>query len=244
MIVSSQSATMFGLVRAALGLSGMLLFLPLFGIATLLIPVFAAIEWLSLTDPTIRLMSSIIAAILAVAGSCFMASSHRTERYVTFLQIIVCIIAIVFLTFPYMTNHFEVHSKTKLFDSDIDDIKPTTTMVIDDLPANPLTWEQFHRYCNQPAWEKLSKVRTQIRCSHLDGTRIYWEGTVVDVDIMKVTNFRAQFIQWILPEYLENLVKCFYGDLNTHDCSADEDCNDMKKFLEEENQCNLDKWNT
>lgn len=59
-IVSSQSATMFGLVRAALGLSGMLLFLPLFGIATLLIPVFAAIEWLSLTDPTIRLMSSVI----------------------------------------------------------------------------------------------------------------------------------------------------------------------------------------
>lgn len=243
-IVSSQSATMFGLVRAALGLSGMLLFLPLFGIATLLIPVFAAIEWLSLTDPTIRLMSSVIAILLAVAGSCFMASSHRTERYVTFFQILLCVIATVFLTFPYMTSHFDIHPKPKLFDTDMDDIKPTPPMVLDDLPANPLTWDQFYRYCDHPAWEKVNNIKTQMRCSHLDGTRVHWEGSVANVEIIKVRNMRAELIQAILPDFLAKAVKCFYGDLNTPDCNNEEDCNDIKKFLEEERQCNLDRWNT
>lgn len=86
-IISSQCATMFGLVRAALGLAGLLLFLPLFGIVTLMIPVFAAVEWLSLTDPTVRIVASICTAAFALIGSCFMAANKRTERYVTILQV-------------------------------------------------------------------------------------------------------------------------------------------------------------
>lgn len=87
-IISSQCATMFGLVRAALGLAGLLLFLPLFGIVTLMIPVFAAVEWLSLTDPTVRLVASIFTAAFALLGSCFMAANQRTEKYITVLQVI------------------------------------------------------------------------------------------------------------------------------------------------------------
>lgn len=246
-IVSSQSATMFGLVRAALGLSGMLLFLPLFGIATLLIPVFAAIEWLSLTDPTIRLMSSVIAALLAVGGSCFMASSHGTQRYVTFFQIVLCVTATVFLTFPYMTNDFESHPKSKLFnthemDGDIKTQSPS--LMIDDLPSNPLTWEQFYKYCNKPAWEKVNKVKTQLRCSHLDGTIVHWEGSVADVEITKVKNMRADLIKSWLPEFFCNAVACFYGEENQDECKMGEDCEEIKKFLDEERRCNLDKWNT
>lgn len=88
-IISSQSATMFGLVRAALGLSGSLLFLPLFGIVTLLIPVFVTIEWLSLTDSTNRLVASICMAAFVLTISCFMATYKRTEKYITVLQVIV-----------------------------------------------------------------------------------------------------------------------------------------------------------
>lgn len=86
-LISSQSATMFGLVRAALGLSGFLLFLPLFGIVTLLIPVFVTIEWLSLADPTNRLVASICMAAFVLMISCFMATYKRTEKYITFLQV-------------------------------------------------------------------------------------------------------------------------------------------------------------
>lgn len=87
-IISSQCATMFGVVRAALGLAGLLLFLPLFGIVTLMVPVFVAVEWLSLTDPTVRLIASICTAAFAIIGSCFMAAHHRTEKYITVLQVI------------------------------------------------------------------------------------------------------------------------------------------------------------
>lgn len=86
-IISSQCATMFGLVRAALGLAGLLLFLPLFGLVTLMVPVFVLIEWLSLTDPTVRLIVSICAAAIAIIGSCLMAAHHRTEKYITVLQV-------------------------------------------------------------------------------------------------------------------------------------------------------------
>lgn len=86
-IISSECATMFGLVRAALGLAGLLLFLPLFGMVTLMIPVFAAVEWLSLTDPTIRTAASICTAIFVLIGSCLMAANNRTEKYITMIQV-------------------------------------------------------------------------------------------------------------------------------------------------------------
>lgn len=52
-----------------------------------MIPVFAAVEWLSLTDPTVRIVASICTAAFAVIGSCFMAANQRTEKYVTVLQV-------------------------------------------------------------------------------------------------------------------------------------------------------------
>ena len=86
-IISSQSTTMFGLVRSTLGIAGVLFFLPLFGIVTLLIPVFAAVEWLKLTDSTNRVCATIATGFIAIIGSCFLAISNRTGKYVTFLQV-------------------------------------------------------------------------------------------------------------------------------------------------------------
>lgn len=177
-----------------------------------------------------------------------MASSHGTQRYVTFFQIILCIAATVFLTFPYMTNDFESHTKSKLFNThemDVDSIKTQTpSLLIDDLPSNPLTWEQFYKYCNKPAWDKVNKVKTQLRCSHLDGTVIHWEGSVADVKITNVKNLRAELIKEWLPDFFSNAIACFYGEENKDECKIGEDCDEIKKFLDEERRCNLDKWNT
>lgn len=86
-IGSSQSATMFGLVRSTLGLAGILLFLPLFGVITLMIPVFLTVEWLGLTDPKTRLLISLVAAAIAIVCSCLMAVNKTTRKYVTLLQV-------------------------------------------------------------------------------------------------------------------------------------------------------------
>lgn len=86
-INSAQSATMFGVVRATLGLAGVLLFLPLFGLVSLLIPVFVVVEWLGFTNPNIRLGSTVAASLLAILGSCFLAINRTTQKYVTVLQV-------------------------------------------------------------------------------------------------------------------------------------------------------------
>lgn len=83
----SQEATMFGLVRGTLGLSGFLLFLPLFGIATLMIPIILIIDYLGLTDDNVRYATTVLAAVLALLISCFMAINRTTQKYITFLQV-------------------------------------------------------------------------------------------------------------------------------------------------------------
>lgn len=235
-IISSQSATAFGLVRAALGVSGMLLFLPLFGLATILIPIFACIEWLSLSDPTLRLMTAVIATLLAIGASILLAGFHRTERYITTFQMIVCVAAIVFLTAPYMHHPEYDESPRDLFHHQ--DLTPAQES------APNWSWDVFYKYCKQPAWDSgASKMKTQIRCAHLDGTRIYWQGSVLEVEIAAIRNVRLHWIRRLLPEWLAEVVVCYYGEPNKDDCLAGEECGEIRKLISEQNQCNLDKWN-
>uniref|UniRef100_A0A182Y907 Wolframin n=1 Tax=Anopheles stephensi TaxID=30069 RepID=A0A182Y907_ANOST len=253
-IISSQSATMFGLVRGALGLSGLLLFLPLFGIVTLLIPVFAVIEWLSLTDYTVRLWSSIAAAVTAVAISGYMASSRRTERYVTFLQIAICVIGTVFLTLPHMMSNFETISvnENRLFESpaseSLGDHPGEQTGGSGSLPAS-LSWDMYYKFCHQPAWDTENKVKTQLRCTNLDGTFVRWEGVVVDMAISSRRNLRAQLIEGYLPKFLVDRISCFYGEPIEPDCgnlngSVEGECESLKHFMQRQRTCHLNKWNT
>lgn len=86
-IISSQSATMFELIRGTLGLAGLIFCLPLFGVVTLMIPVFAAVDSLSFTSTTARLIASLCIAAIALIVSCFLASYRRTKKYITILQV-------------------------------------------------------------------------------------------------------------------------------------------------------------
>ncbi|XP_035795367.1 wolframin-like [Anopheles albimanus] len=258
-LISSQSATMFGLLRGALGLSGLLLFLPLFGIVTLLIPVFAVIDWLSLTDSTVRLWTSITAAITAVAISGYMASSRRTEKYVTVLQITVCVIGTIFLTLPHMMSNFETIGGgvdgSNLYETttngvggvDGDGNGPTITNS-KPLPAG-LSWDLYYKFCHQPAWDSENKIRTQLRCSNLDGTVVRWEGTVVDMAITSRKNMRSELIEGYLPKFLADRINCFYGEPIEPDCgnlngSSDGDCETLRHFMQRQRTCHLNKWNT
>lgn len=229
-IISSQCATMFGLVRAALGLAGLLLFLPLFGIVTLMIPVFAAVEWLSLTDPTVRLTTCVAIAIVAIIVSCVLASNRRTEKYVTMLQISACILATAFLSLPYMTSNFDSVQRYDTFATR--------------RPTAGLTWEQFQRYCQQPAWDLQNRIGVQLRCAELDGVMVNWEGTVATSEIARVSNFRADLVGQWLPPFWANVVSCWYGEANRVQCRTGENCDGMAAFLNDQKRCNLHNWAT
>ncbi|XP_055616658.1 wolframin [Toxorhynchites rutilus septentrionalis] len=240
-IIGSQSATMFGLVRGALGLSGLLLFLPLFGIVTLLIPVFATIEWLSLTDSTVRMWSSIGAAAFVILISFYMAASRRTEKYITFLQIAICLIATIFLTLPHMMSNFEsVHSSDEgLYQS---------STIPSESKDQSLNWEDYYKFCHQPAWDQLgNQIQTQLRCARLDGTVVRWEGNVGSLEITNRRNLLADMIRTYLPKSWADRVACFYGERVEHMCGPGEDprhCGKMKIFMQQHARCHLDKWNT
>lgn len=256
-IISSECATMFGLVRAALGLAGLLLFLPLFGMVTLMVPVFAAIEWLSLTDPTTRIAASICTTFLAVCGSCLLAAHNRTEKYITIAQILICGIVTVFLTVPYMTSNFETdHQQT---DSAAGRASSLFGALLRPKPMkyhhhrhhaqsetiSKLSWEQYYKYCNEPAWGHVNTIATQLRCSQLDGTTVKWRGIVSNVEIGRVSNVRADIIHSYLPGFWADLIACWYGERNAVGCAATEQCDDMKSILDEQpKQCNLNRWNT
>lgn len=86
-IISSQSATIFEMVRGTLTLAGMLFCLPLFGLVTLMIPVFVTVESMALKNAVHRLVASVSFAGVALITSCLLASYRRTKRYVTYMQV-------------------------------------------------------------------------------------------------------------------------------------------------------------
>lgn len=240
-IISSQSATTFGLIRSSLGLAGVFLFLPLFGLVTLLIPVFAAVEWLSLTDSTNRIFVTISTSIVAIIGSCFMAISNRTGKYVTFVQILLCILASCFLFRPYMMGSEETLYSSYLEQTSAESKVPQSERVLDVLDeSGALSWELYHKYCL--AWTHTNRINTQIRCSHLDGSEIYWDGVVSDVGISNVRNWRRDLLQNYVPEFVSNQLICYFGELNRANCFDGENC-DIKDFIEGQKCCNVDKWN-
>lgn len=240
-IISSQSSTTFGLMRSTLGLAGVLLFLPLFGLVTLLIPVFAAVEWLSLTDATNRIFVTISTFIIAITGSCFMAISNRTGKYVTFVQILLCILASCFLFRPYMMGSEEMMYSSYLQESSSEAKATQAERILETLEeGGALSWDMYHKYCLE--WAHTSRINTQIRCSQLDGFEISWNGVVSDVGINTARNWRRDLLQSYLPEFISNRIICYFGDLNSANCFEGESC-DIKDFIEGQKKCNVDKWN-
>lgn len=241
-IISSQSSTTFGLMRSALGLAGVFLFLPLFGLVTLLIPVFAAVEWLSLTDSTNRIFVTISTTIIAITGSCFMAISNRTGKYVTVVQIFLCLLASCFLFRPYMIGKEEMMYSSYLQETSTESKVARSERILDSIDeSGSLSWELYHKYCL--AWTHTNRINTQIRCSHLDGSSIYWEGVVSDVGISNVKNWRRDSMQNYFPEFISSQLICYFGEPNRANCFEGESC-DIKDFIDGQKNCNVDKWNT
>lgn len=241
-IISAQSATTFGLMRATLGLAGVFLFLPLFGLVTLLIPVFAAVEWLSLTDSTNRILVTISTSIIAIVGSCFMAISNRTGKYVTAVQILLCIIASLFLFKPYMLGSDERMYSSYLQQTTEESKDPQSERILDTYDeTSALNWELYYKYCLAGA--NANRISTQLRCSHLDGTEVRWEGLVTDIGISNSRNWRRELLVNFVPEFISHHLVCYFGESNQANCFEGEKC-EIKDFVEGQKKCNVDKWNT
>ncbi|KAH8311968.1 hypothetical protein KR044_008820 [Drosophila immigrans] len=245
-IVTSQSATMFGAMRAALGLAGVVLFLPLFGIVALLVPVFVAIDSLGLASEQLRWGSTAIACSLVVLLSCVLALNRATQKYITMLQLLVGLTTACMLVFPYMTSSFKDTPRYNAVPS----VLSTPNPALHSVPV-ALQWERFHELCAQPVQEQPNKIKAQLRCSHLNGMFVAWEGKVSQVQIAKVYNMLEHVVANYLPNWMGKLLRCVHGEhIAQHfQCDAKQDAKCaawqrvIKDLSAQTGHCTLQRWN-
>ena len=93
-VISSQGATWYGLIRSTLALVGLVLFLPLAGLATILLPVAAVGKYLADSAVLVRVSASIIFASLPLSLSYYLGRcrAHGTaggfiDKLITKVQV-------------------------------------------------------------------------------------------------------------------------------------------------------------
>lgn len=231
-ILSSQGATWYGLIRGALAIVGMVLFLPIAGVASIALPIVAAAKYLPEGD---FLMRATITAVLGVIP--FLVSWYvkktRNQRWngvITFAQITLGLAAGLWLGWSMIAGNKHEMEAT-LYEA-----VPT------------LTWEQYQNHCHQPAWEESSSLaQVQVECADLEGVSVSWEGYVTKVKLRSVKNDLERILS-NFPEAIRNSLTCSYGDLYEDNCTAGDDlqkknCKVLMDVKKRQKKCHLQSWN-
>ncbi|XP_067000241.1 wolframin [Anabrus simplex] len=240
-VISSQGATWYGLIRSALALVGLVLIVPLAGLAMVLLPVAAVGKYLANSAMMLRIAVTAVLASIPIGVTWYLKhwrlqGNARTaaERYITRIQIVVAIVAGIFLLLPTI---YELDDRT---DEDTDRYTDA---------ENGLTWEQYQNYCHQPAWELSSVAQVQLQCSHLVGTPVNWDGYVTGVKIRSIDN-PLENIFTRLPSALKEVLICFYGEQYDFDCDTERmtepqyrKCKLLKGLKRRNSKCHLEMWN-
>lgn len=250
-IFSSQGATWYGLIRGALALVGMVLFLPLAGLASIILPIIAAAKYLSESDLAMR-----IGVTTLLGGMPFLASWYlrktRTPKLnwiitviqvnilieelqqiqllivIIISQLIMGISAGIFLSWPMI---MEFKQEPDSYES-----------------VSSLSWEQYQNHCHQPAWEELSsKAQVQIQCADLEGILISWEGYVTNIKLKSIKNNIAAIFNK-LPDSIRNIISCMYGEPYLNSCDSNdklrqENCRHFASIQKRRNKCYFPSWN-
>ncbi|XP_076240240.1 wolframin ER transmembrane glycoprotein wfs1 isoform X2 [Calliopsis andreniformis] len=229
-IFSSQGATWYGLIRGALALVGMVLFLPLAGLASIILPIVATAKYLSESDLAMR-----IAITALLGGMPFLASWYlrktRTPRFnwiITVIQLIMGIGAGMFLSWPII---MEYKQEAETYEG-----------------ISTLSWEQYQNHCHQPAWEELSsKAQVQIQCADLEGILVSWEGYVTNVKVKSIKNSIASIFNK-LPDSMRNAISCMYGEPYVNNCDLGDElrqknCKHFASIQRRRNKCHFPSWN-
>ncbi|KAF7382696.1 hypothetical protein HZH66_013098 [Vespula vulgaris] len=230
-IFSSQSATWYGLIRGALALVGMVLFLPIAGLASIILPIIAAAKYLSESDLAMRIIVTAILGGLPFVASWYMRRL-RTPRFnwiITVVQLVLGTSAAIFLSWQVITEYKE--------DSDNNSYEIAAT----------LSWEQYQNHCHQPAWEDISsKAQVQIECAHLEGIPISWEGYVTNVRLKSIRNNIGTILR-MLPDSIRTTFSCTYGEpykenCDTYDEIRRKNCEHFVNIQKKRHKCHFPAW--
>lgn len=223
-IVSSQSATMFGLLRATLALVGIVLFLPMVGLTSVILPAAALTKWLATNFTySLLLFFCFLSLVLFV---CRLIARGRYKRYASPIQIALATAAILVI----FNMDFKINSE---FDKD-EDLKS-------------LSWKVYQKFCHQPSWEESNIALVQRKCLELDGVSVSWEGYVNSVKIRSVNN-QVKGIFDKLPSSLSQHLYCLFGEEIKENCDnsmdlLEDNCLNFYKAIKARHICTLTKYN-
>ncbi|XP_072934937.1 wolframin isoform X3 [Epargyreus clarus] len=215
-ITCSHGCTTYGLIRGTLALVCTYLFLPLIGVVTVTLPVFAFLQYITLSR-LFYTVSILVGFGVGLLVTCLLAKSEATKKFVTPFQL-----TIGFLTLIYFGNQFVVTIQddglpTGLVEL-IGDEKPTLKNLLKNEfitdyedTSYHINWEDYYNQCNSPSWSENNMAATQIKCSVLEGANVNWEGYIKEVRVRSVTNRWNDASQW-LPGFLREYFKCYYGE--------------------------------
>jgi wolfamin len=111
-VLSSQSATWYGLIRGALALVGMVLFLPIVGLASILLPVLAMAKYMSESDMIVRVLVTSLLGGLPFVASWYLRKARAPRRFnsfITCIQVSVFYVSSLHFKAPYCPVYFYIY---------------------------------------------------------------------------------------------------------------------------------------
>ncbi|XP_047512380.1 wolframin [Pieris napi] len=226
-ITCSHGCTTYGLIRGTLALVCSFLFLPLIGVVTVTLPIFAFLQYI--TVPRLVYTATVLFALTVTLGvTCVLAKTEATKKFVTPFQLAIGLITLIYFSNQLLTGIQDEGVPSGLLELITDDKASLKNLLknefITDYEENTnfVEWEDYYNNCHAPSWINNNMASTQIKCSILDGAKINWEGYIKDVTVTNVRNKWNDFSLW-LPGFLREYFKCYYGEEFSTLCSRPED---------------------
>ncbi|XP_054257702.1 wolframin [Macrosteles quadrilineatus] len=219
-LTASEGATWYGLIRSALALAGLVLFLPLAGLATVLLPLAAASKVLVESHELLRLKTASFLALVPLLLSLYVGRLKilytRAATFFSWLQVMLSAIAVVLLVWPALQGEDGGEAGSI---------------------ASSLSWDQFQTFCPNVDVETQTALNAHLQCSQLVGAPVNWEGRVVGVRLVRVSNPLAHVISR-LPLGMRSGLTCLLG-LPYHACEEDQYCSLPSGLID---KCHLANW--
>ncbi|XP_063896182.1 wolframin isoform X2 [Helicoverpa armigera] len=232
-ITCSHGCTTYGLIRGTFTLVCSFLFLPLIGVLTVTLPIFAFLQYITMSR-VFYTVSVVVGLGLSFGITCLLAKSESTKKFVTPFQLTIGIITLVYLGNQFVVNVQDDGLPSGLIELIGDDKASIKNLLknefITDYEDNTyhINWDDYYNQCNTPSWSDYNMAATQIKCAILDGANVNWEGYVKDVQLKNVRNRWRDFIAW-LPGFLQEYFRCYYGEEYSTLCQREESLQSAKE---------------
>ncbi|XP_025834504.1 wolframin [Agrilus planipennis] len=228
-IVNSQGATMYGLLRATLALVGVVLFLPLAGVTSIVLPAAALTKYL-LTCNSLYNVAMFVGFSAVGLSLSFILAKSRFNKCTALLQVALGIVAFIVLM------NSVIHEKSISINTFSEKHVPSS-----------ISWEQYQNYCYETSWESQNVASTQIKCAKLASFLVDWEGYVSEIMITEINNSYKNIIDKF-PRSIRTFLYCYFGDQMQHECdkvsqTLEDDCLIFYDIIKSKLPCHLDKYN-